>query len=357
MAGPADKLFSGVVPDFIRLFDNNVEQAEPVVESPPNLARRDLKRTTEFPITSMAQGNTHPANMREVNGGAQRAVTEQEREAGMNTFYQDISVDRLRAYMASRQEYEYVLVDVRQPDEYAQGHIPGAVLIPLGEVSERISELPVDKDVVLYCRSGKRSRAAALFIASRPYVAGTLFNMTGGILAWNGQSQPAIPNLKVFELDGSNQEALYQAMDVERGADRFYTALRDRYQGVSWAQGLAALSAAEEGHARLFYQHWAAGETESPSFAEVYTGLAGDIFEGGHNCNSLLAIMEEQPLETCRSILETALMVQSSIYDLSRNIAHRFLYEPQEAVFNSIAEAEKEHMQLTALALSLCREG
>jgi hypothetical protein len=67
--------------------------------------------------------------------------------------------------------------------------------------------------------------------------------------------------------------------------------------------------------------------------------------------------MEEQPLETCRSILETALMVQSSIYDLSRNIAHRFLYEPQEAVFNSIAEAEKEHMQLTALALSLCREG
>ncbi len=219
MAGPADKLFSGVVPDFIRLFDNNVEQAEPVVESPPNLARRDLKRTTEFPITSMAQGNTHPANMREVNGGAQRAVTEQEREAGMNTFYQDISVDRLRAYMASRQEYEYVLVDVRQPDEYAQGHIPGAVLIPLGEVSERISELPVDKDVVLYCRSGKRSRAAALFIASRPYVAGTLFNMTGGILAWNGQSQPAIPNLKVFELDGSNQEALYQAMDVERGAD------------------------------------------------------------------------------------------------------------------------------------------
>jgi rhodanese-related sulfurtransferase/rubrerythrin len=259
-------------------------------------------------------------------------------------------------YMARRQENEYVLVDVRQPDEYSQGHIPGSVLIPLGEISERLKELPVDKDVIVYCRSGKRSRAAALFIGSRPYVAGSVFNMTGGILAWNGHLLPATPNLKVFDLDGTDQDVLYRAMDLERGADRFYTALRERYQSVPWASSLAALAGAEEAHARLIYRHWASGENNPAPFEEVYGQLAGDIVEGGYTCATLLAILEKQPLETCRSTLEMALMVEYSAYDLSRNIAHRFQGTPLEKVFTSIAEAEKEHMRLAAEALSLCQE-
>ncbi|MGE4559474.1 MAG: rhodanese-like domain-containing protein [Desulfobulbus sp.] len=273
----------------------------------------------------------------------------------MQQAYQDISVDRLREYMARRQENEYVLVDVRQPDEYFQGHIPGSVLIPLAEVPDRLNELPVDKDVVVYCRSGKRSKAAALFIASRPYVAGTVFNMTGGILAWNGHLLPATPNLKVFDLDGSDQDILYRAMDLERGADRFYTALRQRYPSVSWAGNLAALAGAEEEHARLIYRQWAAGETNPPPFERVYERLAGDIVEGGYTCAALLESLEEQPLEPCRSTLEMALTVEYSAYDLSRNIAHLFQGRPLEEMFNTIAEAEKEHMLLVARALSLCQ--
>ncbi|MDD2465079.1 MAG: rhodanese-like domain-containing protein [Desulfobulbus sp.] len=272
----------------------------------------------------------------------------------MKEAYQDISVDRLHEYMARRQESDYVLIDVRQPDEYAQGHIPGSVLIPLAQVSERLHELPVDKDVVVYCRSGHRSKAAALFIASRPYVAATVFNMVGGILAWNGHLLPAVPNLKVFDLEGSDQAVLYRAMDVEKGADRFYTALRERYQSVAWAESLTALAGAEEAHAQLIYQQWATGETDPPSFAAVYAGLAGDIVEGGYTCAALLASLEEQPLEPCRSTLEMALTVEYSAYDLSRNIAHRFQGGPLEKMFNSIAEAEKEHMRLAAQALALC---
>lgn len=272
----------------------------------------------------------------------------------MREVYQDISVDRLREYMARRQENEYVLVDVRQPDEYSQGHIPGSVLIPLSEIPQRMSELSVDKDVVVYCRSGKRSKAAALFIGSRPYVAGAVFNMTGGILAWNGHLLPAVPNLKAVDPDGSDQAVLYRAMDLERGADRFYTALRERYQGIPWAGSLAALAGAEEAHARLIYRYWVAGESDRPSFETVYEQLDGDIVEGGYTCASLLAILEQQPLEPCRSTLEMALMVEYSAYDLSRNIAHRFQGRPLEEVFNAIAEAEKEHMQLAAQALSLC---
>ena len=56
--------------------------------------------------------------------------------------------------------------------------------------------------------------------------------MTGGILAWDGHLLPAVPNLKVFDLSGSDQEILLRAMDLERGAERFYTALSRRYGTV-----------------------------------------------------------------------------------------------------------------------------
>ena len=272
----------------------------------------------------------------------------------MREAYQDISVDRLREYMARHQENDYVLVDVRQPNEYSQGHIPGSVLIPLGEIPQRLSELPVDKDVVVYCRSGHRSKAASLFIGSRPYVAGTVFNMVGGILAWDGHLLPATPNLKNYSAEGPVQEVLYRAMDLEKGADRFYTALHQRYQAVDWADSLSSLAGAEEAHARLIYKQWAAGEAGPPSFEELYEQLAGDIVEGGYTCAALLASLEEQPLDSCRSTLEMALTVEYSAYDLSRNLAHRFQGTPLAEIFNAIAEAEKEHMYLAARALGLC---
>ena len=64
--------------------------------------------------------------------------------------YKNISADMLRDYMARHHEKDYMLVDVRQLNEYAAGHIAGANLIPLGELSARMIELPSDRDVVFY---------------------------------------------------------------------------------------------------------------------------------------------------------------------------------------------------------------
>jgi rhodanese-related sulfurtransferase/rubrerythrin len=268
--------------------------------------------------------------------------------------YQDISVERVREYMARHEENEYLLVDVRQPDEYAKGHVAGSILIPLGEIPQRMQELPMDRDIIVYCRSGKRSRGAAIFIGSRPHVAGTVFNMTGGILTWEGHLLPAVPNLRVFDLSGSDQEILLRAMDLERGAERFYTALSRRYGTVIWAESLAVLAGAEEGHARMIYRFWAEGQAAPPSFETVYAGLDGDIVEGGFSSAALVAMLEEQPMEPCRATLEMALAIEYSAYDLSRNMAHRYRGQPMETAFNAIAEAEKEHMRLAAQALAFC---
>jgi len=64
--------------------------------------------------------------------------------------YKNITADGLRSYMDSHHEHDFMLVDVRQLKEYRAGHIAGAVLMPLSELSARMIELPVDRDVVFY---------------------------------------------------------------------------------------------------------------------------------------------------------------------------------------------------------------
>ncbi len=64
--------------------------------------------------------------------------------------FKNISVDALRSYMSGHHEREYALVDVRQVKEYVAGHIAGADLIPLGELSARMIELPFDRDIIFY---------------------------------------------------------------------------------------------------------------------------------------------------------------------------------------------------------------
>jgi len=80
------------------------------------------------------------------------------------------------------------LIDVRSPEEYAGGHIAGAKLIPLSELGGRIAEIPRDKPVVFYCRSGHRSGNALDVVKD----AGLMLprHLGGGILAWTGAGLP-----------------------------------------------------------------------------------------------------------------------------------------------------------------------
>ena len=76
---------------------------------------------------------------------------------------------------------QVVLIDVRQPGEYAAGHVRTARLIPLHEVPDHVGELPVGEEVVVMCRSGARSALASEFLIENGVSA---LNLVGGILAW-----------------------------------------------------------------------------------------------------------------------------------------------------------------------------
>ncbi|MGC1376389.1 MAG: rhodanese-like domain-containing protein [Anaerolineales bacterium] len=80
-----------------------------------------------------------------------------------------------------------LVVDVRQPEEYREGHIAGAKLIPLGELDRRLNDLPKGKEIVCVCASGNRSREAAKILVGAGY---TAINMNGGMSAWQRAGLP-----------------------------------------------------------------------------------------------------------------------------------------------------------------------
>lgn len=78
----------------------------------------------------------------------------------------------------------YVILDVRNPNEWEAGHIPGAVWIPLRFLAERYEELPKDKPIVCVCHSGSRSAFATELLTSNGYSA---WNLIGGMKKWPGE--------------------------------------------------------------------------------------------------------------------------------------------------------------------------
>ena len=67
------------------------------------------------------------------------------------------NMDQARQHIEVHKLDAYNLLDVRQPEEYAEGHLPGATLIPLGELPGRLSEIDSSKLTLVYCRSGGRA--------------------------------------------------------------------------------------------------------------------------------------------------------------------------------------------------------
>lgn len=83
----------------------------------------------------------------------------------------------------TRTKATYFLIDVRQPDEFAAGHIDGAVLMPLDQLPAEYKRIPKGVKLVVYCRSGHRSAQAVTFLRSNGY--DKAVSLDGGYMAWS----------------------------------------------------------------------------------------------------------------------------------------------------------------------------
>ena len=100
---------------------------------------------------------------------------------GASATYDQISGAEAKALMDS--ESGYIILDAREQDEYGEGHIPGAILIPYGEIADRAEKELPDKNqlILVYCRSGRRSKIAAEELVKLGY---TNVKEFGGIIDW-----------------------------------------------------------------------------------------------------------------------------------------------------------------------------
>ncbi len=95
---------------------------------------------------------------------------------------QDISPADLDALLATGNGHKPQVVDVREPWEFAQGHVPGARLVSLGELAARVGELDKERPVAVICATGSRSQSAAALLGQRGFA--TVYNVVGGTMRW-----------------------------------------------------------------------------------------------------------------------------------------------------------------------------
>ena len=114
-------------------------------------------------------------------GGADGPTSIIVAEKGEKAMYEQITAEEAKKIMDSGEDH--IVLDTREQDEFDEGHIPGAILIPYTEIDNKAEEMLPDKDklILVYCRSGRRSKIAAESLAKLGY---TNVKEFGGIIDW-----------------------------------------------------------------------------------------------------------------------------------------------------------------------------
>ena len=114
-------------------------------------------------------------------GGADGPTSIIVAEKGEKEMYEQITPEEAKKIMDSGEEH--IILDTREQDEFDEGHIPGAILIPYTEIENKAEEMLPDKDklILVYCRSGRRSKIAAESLSKLGY---TNVKEFGGIIDW-----------------------------------------------------------------------------------------------------------------------------------------------------------------------------
>lgn len=266
------------------------------------------------------------------------------------------SADEVRRFLAGYQPEAVNLVDVRQDWEYREFHLPGARLAPLGELSDRLSELDREKPTVTYCRSGRRSAAAAAILAGQGF--SPVVNMAGGVLAWRGAGAVGPTEQGVeFLPPTARPEVIFQVayvMEVRLGA--FYHAQADKAADPELAETFRRLAGFEDKHKAMVLALWRKSGAAVPDAATLDAAVSesstGAALEGGLPGAAYLSGRGGVP-EDLRDVLELAMAVEAQAQDLYARCARVAVSENSRQALLRLSREEKGH--LAALSVLLDR--
>jgi rubrerythrin/rhodanese-related sulfurtransferase len=272
-----------------------------------------------------------------------------------NLEFETLTPEEFDAYLKQHQEKDYLLIDVRQESEYELGHIPGAKLMPLTEVETRLFSLPAERNLIFYCHNGGRSQWAASLAGESEVCEKNVYQLMGGLLARSGTILSGYPKVQIFDSAQELEQLLTIAMDLEKGAWRFYQYTMDKFGEAPIHHTFEQLSIAEKGHAKLIYRFFQKLQPNPPPFDKLYDSLKGEILEGGQSFKEACHKLEEVAANGCSEILDLALAIEYAAYDLYRVMAEADDIPEAGETFLAIAQAEKGHMRALARAIEKCQ--
>jgi rhodanese-related sulfurtransferase/rubrerythrin len=256
-----------------------------------------------------------------------------------------MTVEQVRTYIDQRDPCQYTLLDVREVNEYEESHLPGAVLIPVGELTSRHQELDPAKPTIVYCRSGGRAGSGTGVLVHAGFT--QVWNMAGGMLAWQGLTATGAPEAGIAWFDEAHTINDYIALAsiLEAGARRFYTEMAVHLGGED-AELFRSLAKAEDDHISLLASLRVGNSAASREQVEQ------DVMEGGISLQVTLAWAKQQPPI---SVLELAIAMECNAYDRYLRVAALAKDREVTRALEALAREEKAHLDRLVRAFTSLR--
>jgi rhodanese-related sulfurtransferase/rubrerythrin len=274
-----------------------------------------------------------------------------------------VTADEVRKVTETKRANEYCVLDVRQPEEYAQGHIPGARFIPLSELRARLGEVDKSRETYVYCRSGNRSRSATALMADAGMT--DVHNMLGGIDAWNGLQASGPPDFGEFCFPNNLKphELVAVAWLLEDGTQRFYRGVLETClnTGKLICGVLSALAKAEDSHKATLLNLYEdiSGEKADDDFprsvlnsvvnSTVASPTDEDLMEGCVSVDKALVWAEGREV---REVLELMMALEANALDLYIKMARGVGDDSAKNAFMVLCDEEQEHLRLLGSELA-----
>jgi len=238
------------------------------------------------------------------------------------------------------------LLDVRQDFEYAEGHLPGALHIPLPELSERLGELDRHLPLLVYCRSGMRSLAAANLLAGQGFR--EIMSLRGGMMAWEGaQAQgPADLGLAVLLEADTPASLIERAWGMELSLERFYNGLAAHAANPETASLFTRFAGFEEKHRRTLSEIWIrlTGGDKAGFESAVAVHLEMQTLEGGVGPQDYLELLGDP--SDAAAALELAMAVEAQAMDLYLRRSATQSDPDLRRTLLLLAEEERAHLKV-----------
>ncbi len=252
---------------------------------------------------------------------------------------EEVSVEQVRGLIEKKRPGEYCLLDVRQPSEYAEGHLPGARLMPLSELTLRHEELDPGRTTVVYCRSGQRSRSAAGILNGLGFP--KVLSMAGGIMAYRGFVASGEPEAGVFCFPDwlTPAQLVAVAWLVEDGTIAFIDGVRGSLKGQTEALDTAREEKLEHQKALEALYQELAGEAPAADFPE-------GVIESPPETMIVGCVKLEQALQWARGrltdeVLELLLALEANALDLYLKLQRMVRSEEAREVFGRLSDRQQ----------------